>query len=172
MLHSRSSNTSPPRSGHRWRAVSVDECGKVARRDPNDVQDANVRQSPISAQRINGRRRHPQVLSHLLHGEQPVGCLPPYRTPSIQPFSQTQARHKIAANRSFRRRRMGIALGAVPNVFDRLQLRATPADAGAHSSQAECRRFEPAIPLHRSTREPLGNREPAECRRIISVGLG
>jgi hypothetical protein len=57
---------------------------------------------------------------------------------------------------------MGSGLGAIPNVLGRLQPRATPADAGARPSQAECRRFEPDIPLLKK----LNSRRRLQLRRV------
>jgi hypothetical protein len=148
----------PPDSRGRLRApanrmtAGFNELCKIACRDPDDVQDADVCQSAIRAKAVDGGGRDAEVLGNLLDREQARPLLVS-QTWSWR-RSQTQARHKIAANRCIWRRRMEIAFGPVLKISHCLQRRATPSNAAARASQAECRRFETDIPLHRKGRKP------------------
>jgi hypothetical protein len=51
-------------------ALLSDEGFEIGRRDPDGVEDADMRQVPLVAQPVHGRRAYAEAFSHLANGEQ------------------------------------------------------------------------------------------------------
>ena len=51
-------------------ALLSDEACEIGRRDPDGVQDADMRQLPLVAQAVHGRRAYAETFSHLANREE------------------------------------------------------------------------------------------------------
>ena len=64
-----SSMSTEPNSSEPPPLLSDEGC-EIVWRDPDGVQDADMRQAPLVAQPVHGRRAYAEAFSHLANGEQ------------------------------------------------------------------------------------------------------